>query len=551
MNLDEPFPHRSDISSQLEADHHPIEAVSHQIHRKDDNNMIAEQTLQESTIWSKLETEKKRQNGMRSRFLAHVGPSSSFEEGLPPAPLSPSSPPSPNGSASGQSRSINPSGIPHHPALPTDSSAPLSPNEPSAPHSTVRPATTLTPTPTSIPRSPAQTEKSRRKRKPLLSGWNAPRMGHPYGHPNYNNEHAKISHSKPPSKHHPHANPDLDPPGELMISRQELEQIDAKLSTTKLESSSQPRPMSSRSSVHSSATQETRPTSMTSTLTQSPSGPCSRSLSQSPYRSNNKQRVVSEAAASDEKPPLRRKLKNQVAPKLMVIPRVSSAESITSVEEGHSNDSSQPTEQSPHMSRSLSLGEHLAIQEPTSSSNAERDNSYRSNRTGVSSKSGPVYGSKRVMVKNVYKAECWVYIVAFFLFAFTSLGLSTLVLFVFGAYGPQISDQEQLQSRLEYLSEDPVVFDDPASPQSLALNWLAQEDESDIDLEDDVVRRESRYALAVLYYATEGETMWKDNLHFLSPRHECDWFSKEDLQGVSCDDDSKLVNVTIGKGWLC
>jgi hypothetical protein len=106
-----------------------------------------------------------------------------------------------------------------------------------------------------------------------------------------------------------------------------------------------------------------------------------------------------------------------------------------------------------------------------------------------------------------------------------------------------------MQSKLAYLSEDPSVFEDPTSPQSLALNWLVKEDEAGIDLDADVVRRETRYVLAVLYYATDGESWWKEDFGFLSESHECDWTSQEDEseQGVFCDEDLNVVNLRIGE----
>jgi hypothetical protein len=92
------------------------------------------------------------------------------------------------------------------------------------------------------------------------------------------------------------------------------------------------------------------------------------------------------------------------------------------------------------------------------------------------------------------------------------------------------------------------VFKDPDSPQSLAVNWLANEDESGLDLDDTDRRVESRYALAVLYFATAGDEMWIDKLHFLSALHECEWISESGSgAGVGCDSEMRVVNVTIRK----
>jgi hypothetical protein len=151
--------------------------------------------------------------------------------------------------------------------------------------------------------------------------------------------------------------------------------------------------------------------------------------------------------------------------------------------------------------------------------------------------------------EDITETERWVYVVAFFLLVCTTAGVSCIVLLVFGAAGNKKSEEEGMQSKLEYLSEDPSVFEDPTSPQSLALNWLVNEDEAGIDLDADVVRRETRYVLAVLYYATDGELWWKEEFGFLSESHECEWTIQEDdsEQGVFCDEDLNVVNLTIGE----
>jgi hypothetical protein len=144
--------------------------------------------------------------------------------------------------------------------------------------------------------------------------------------------------------------------------------------------------------------------------------------------------------------------------------------------------------------------------------------------------------------------EWWVYLVALVLLLTSIGGLSIIVLFVFGAAaGGRLSNEQMLVSQLKYLSSDPSVFEDPDSPQSLAITWLAKEDESGLDL-DDTDRVESRYALAVLYFATAVDDMWIDELQFLSPLHECEWISESGSgAGVGCDSEMRVVNVTIRK----
>jgi hypothetical protein len=111
-----------------------------------------------------------------------------------------------------------------------------------------------------------------------------------------------------------------------------------------------------------------------------------------------------------------------------------------------------------------------------------------------------------------------------------------------------------LREALMHLSTDPSVLQDPATPQYDALVWMADEDEAAIDLED-TNRLEVRYALAALYFATNGDN-WFRNLGFLSPTHECDWFVELDqgenstttvAAGVSCNDEDEVLAIKLGR----
>ena len=127
------------------------------------------------------------------------------------------------------------------------------------------------------------------------------------------------------------------------------------------------------------------------------------------------------------------------------------------------------------------------------------------------------------------------------------VGLSMIIFFLFD--GENKTSKEGLQQSLMYLSSDPTVFDDPQSPQSKALDWLAGPSNENIDL-NDKIRRENRYALAVLYFATGGENnLWEFDLGFLSSEHECSWngFNEVAVQlGVLCEGNKNVVNLRIG-----
>eukprot|EP00567_Pseudictyota_dubia_P000725 CAMPEP_0197465970 /NCGR_PEP_ID=MMETSP1175-20131217/64811_1 /TAXON_ID=1003142 /ORGANISM="Triceratium dubium, Strain CCMP147" /LENGTH=1021 /DNA_ID=CAMNT_0043001997 /DNA_START=37 /DNA_END=3102 /DNA_ORIENTATION=+ len=71
------------------------------------------------------------------------------------------------------------------------------------------------------------------------------------------------------------------------------------------------------------------------------------------------------------------------------------------------------------------------------------------------------------------------------------------------------------------------------SPQYQALVWLADNDTRQVSVEDTeaIVQR---YALAVLYFSTEGEG-WVNNTNYLTGRHECEW------HGVGCESEAGAV----------
>jgi hypothetical protein len=186
-------------------------------------------------------------------------------------------------------------------------------------------------------------------------------------------------------------------------------------------------------------------------------------------------------------------------------------------------------------------------------SDHNKNSSQRSQRTSQRSarSAPPKWSSTRIINKeDIKETELSVFVMAFMLIVMTTAGLGCIVLFVFGA--AKSKDTERIvQSQLEYLSDDPSVFDNPESPQSLAVNWLAVKDESGIDVMEDTLRREQRYALAVLYFAFDGPPRLVDDLNFLSADHECQWNDDatdgdDEIVGASCEDGSRITEVRIG-----
>jgi hypothetical protein len=116
-------------------------------------------------------------------------------------------------------------------------------------------------------------------------------------------------------------------------------------------------------------------------------------------------------------------------------------------------------------------------------------------------------------------------------------------------------------------SNTSVAWEDPQSPQSQALHWLIYEDlftEAAVNVNGipDLDRIQTRYLLAVFYFATGGRTegggSWRNTFNFTSPvLHECDWNSvvsttnggpsNMEQQGVICDDWFEVTAIILGK----
>mgnify|MGYP006914663425 CR=1 FL=1 len=90
------------------------------------------------------------------------------------------------------------------------------------------------------------------------------------------------------------------------------------------------------------------------------------------------------------------------------------------------------------------------------------------------------------------------------------------------------------------------MFADESSPQFKGLAWLANTDASKVN-KNDQARLEARFALAMLYFATQGEG-WFGDLQFSTNFHECNWTSSaEARQGLACNVDDEVISIIIGK----
>ncbi|CAB9521894.1 Leucine Rich Repeat [Seminavis robusta] len=94
---------------------------------------------------------------------------------------------------------------------------------------------------------------------------------------------------------------------------------------------------------------------------------------------------------------------------------------------------------------------------------------------------------------------------------------------------PTSAPSMSLEGRIEALLEEDTLLalEDPASPQSKAFEWLLDDSDKLWSYSDDRIKQ--KFALAALYYATNGE-FWAENSNWLNHSvHECEWFNSPEF----------------------
>jgi len=87
-----------------------------------------------------------------------------------------------------------------------------------------------------------------------------------------------------------------------------------------------------------------------------------------------------------------------------------------------------------------------------------------------------------------------------------------------------------------------------SSPQGKAFNYIVEQDKRQLHPDEHLLLQ--RYALAVLFFATQGDEWTYGNLHFLTGVQECYWRKKVHmtLLGVSaCDSKSHVTHIQLCK----
>jgi hypothetical protein len=110
--------------------------------------------------------------------------------------------------------------------------------------------------------------------------------------------------------------------------------------------------------------------------------------------------------------------------------------------------------------------------------------------------------------------------------------------------------QDELRVKLaEFSMDGDSVFDDPISPQNLAIEWLAGD--TVWQIQNSTLHMERRYGLAVLYYSTQGDT-WQETYDFLMDSDECTWNNGDEEQdrinwkGVICNEEDQVAEILLG-----
>lgn len=94
---------------------------------------------------------------------------------------------------------------------------------------------------------------------------------------------------------------------------------------------------------------------------------------------------------------------------------------------------------------------------------------------------------------------------------------------VLGVVLPKRKQTQDLINLLSAVSPDNgTALLTPSTPQNNALNWLLGN--ADRSYSDE--RKIQRYALATLYYITNGSS-WRENFEWLSDTDECGWYSRK------------------------
>ena len=85
------------------------------------------------------------------------------------------------------------------------------------------------------------------------------------------------------------------------------------------------------------------------------------------------------------------------------------------------------------------------------------------------------------------------------------------------------------------------ALQDPSSPQSAAFEWMLSSANSGVTSNRRLMQR---YALATLYYSTQG-SIWETSTNWLSSNHECTWYTAALDPNDICDSSGNYVRIEL------
>ena len=109
----------------------------------------------------------------------------------------------------------------------------------------------------------------------------------------------------------------------------------------------------------------------------------------------------------------------------------------------------------------------------------------------------------------------------------------------------------EIRDHLQFLAEDDfalsMAFDDPNSPQSQSLDWIAMSDPKQLQIDlDDMTASFAlfrRWIVALLWFSMGGPE-WRTKNRWLGNSHECDWY------GIECNSDLRVIGIILNNNKL-
>ena len=101
-------------------------------------------------------------------------------------------------------------------------------------------------------------------------------------------------------------------------------------------------------------------------------------------------------------------------------------------------------------------------------------------------------------------------------------------------------DQSLMQMILSAYPQGEDSLKDHSSPQHAAYGWLLQDTKQNLNLPNDRILQ--RYALATLYYSTNGDS-WSVSNNWLSSQNECTWYTS--FVGYVCDSENHYMELDL------